>query len=121
MRGRLGSGGAEERASPRRAAFRPGRCPDSSRDEQPQDANRVEVVDRGCVGEVAQLGRVARDDDEVLDAQLVRPEKVRDRAEQISIAPAHVDDGLDAELVLDAHGQRDVATCAPARVPRRRC
>ena len=116
-RGRLGARGAEERASAARAACRPGRRRDSRPASELQDADRVEIVDRGRVGEVAQLGRVAGDDDEVLDAELVRAEKVRDRAEQVAIAPADVEDGLDPELALETRWPArrcDMRACARA-------
>ena len=73
-----------------------------------EDADRVEIVDRRCVGKVAHLRRVAGDDDQVLHAELVRREEMRERREQVPIAPADVEDRLDP-LLLHAHRHREIA------------
>ena len=85
-----------------------------------QEADRVEVVDRRRVREVAHLGRIAGDDDQVPDAERVRAEQVRDLAEQVPIAPAHVEDGLDAELALHAAPRSARLRHARLRARRRR-
>src|SRR6185437_15116720 len=76
--------------------------------DEAEDADGVEVVDGGGVGEVAHLRRVAGDDDEVPDAERVRAEEVRDLAEEVPVAAADVEERLDAELLLQAHREGEV-------------
>ena len=53
------------------------------RGEKAQQSDRVQVVDGRRIGEVAHLRRVPGDDDEVVHAELVSREQVRDEAERM--------------------------------------
>ena len=89
--------------------------------EQP---DRVEVVDRGRLRVVADLGRIAGDDDQVADADGVGAEQVRHLAEQVPVAAAHVQDRLDPVALEQqrAEGQvRHARHGARARRRRSRC
>ena len=64
----------------------------------PDQADRVHVVDRRRVGIVAELGRVAGDREDVAQAQRVGAEQVRLDAEQVPVAAGVVQDRVDADL-----------------------
>ena len=73
-----------------------------------EQADRVEVVDRGRLGIVADLRRIAGDDDEVADADGVRAEQVRHLREQVPVAAADVEDRLDPVPLEEQRAERDV-------------
>ena len=73
-----------------------------------EQADRVEVVDGGGLGVVADLRRIAGDDDEVADADGVRAEQVRHLAEQVPVAPADVEDRLDPVALEQQGAEREV-------------
>ena len=85
-RGRLGPGGEDERgAAPQRLPA--GVDADVEPGGELEDADGVEVVDGGGVGEIADLGRVAGDDDQVSHAEIVRAEEVRQRGQGFRSRP----------------------------------
>jgi hypothetical protein len=67
---------------------------------------RVDVKDSRGIGIVAQLGRIARDDQDVAQTQGVGTEQVRLHAEQVPVAATIVDYRFHADLPFDRHGQR---------------
>jgi hypothetical protein len=74
-----------------------------------QDADRIEIVDRRGVGKVAHLGRVAGDDDEVPEAEIVRAEEMCERPRAGSDRARTRAGSSRAHLALHAHGDREVA------------
>ena len=74
----------------------------------PDEPDRVHVVDRGRVRVVAELRRVAGDREDVAQAERVGPEEVRLNAEEVPVAARVVEDRVDPHLLLqeDAEGLR---------------
>ena len=61
-----------------------------------EQSDRVDVVDRGGEGVIPHLRGVARNDDEVADAERVRAEQVGNQPEIVAVARADMKDRLDA-------------------------
>ena len=72
----------------------------------PDEADRVDVVDRGRVRVVAELGRIAGDREDVAQAERVGAQQVRLDPQQVPVAAGVVKDGVDADLRLHEHAQR---------------
>ena len=71
------------------------------------EADRVDVPDAGCPRVVADSRRVAREGQDVADAQGVGTQQLRLQGHQVAVAGRDVDERLEAQLALDgeAHGQ----------------
>src|SRR5437899_3436882 len=79
---------------------------------QIRETDRVDVEYRGRFRIRAHLRRIARDDENVAQPRGVRADDVGEHAEQVAVAAAVVNDGLDADLALDEYrrGQHAHAT-----------
>ena len=75
--------------------------------QDPDQPDRVDVVDRRGIGVVAEAGRVAGQGDDVAHTDRVRPQQLRLQPHQRAIAGGEVQDRLHPGAVLDeiAHGQ----------------
>ena len=72
----------------------------------PDEPDRVHVVDRGGVRVVAELGRVAGDGQDVAEPERVGAEQVRLDPQQVPVAAGVVEDRLDPDLRLEQHAER---------------
>ena len=72
-------------------------------------ADGIHVEDRGGIGIVAHLRRIAGDADQVADADGAGAQQVRLNAQHIAIAAGVMQDGLDADLLLHQQAQRLIA------------
>src|SRR6185369_6625700 len=72
----------------------------------PDEADGVHVVYGGGVRIVAELGRVARDGQDVAQAQGVSPQQVRLYPQQVPIPAGVVEDGVAPHLALEQHAER---------------
>ena len=82
------------------------------------EADRVDVVDRGRVRVVAELGRVAGDGEDVAQAQRVGAQQVGLDAEQVPVAAGVVEDRVDRRPSLCSSTHSDCALMrAEARGP----
>ena len=99
-RGRVGGAGdGERRGGPDRGAHQVDAGVQPPHD--PEEAEGVDLADVPPLRVVADLQRVAADDEERLDAEAGRPEEVRLDAEDVPVARGEVEDGVDPRLVPD--------------------
>lgn len=106
-RGGLGAGGEHEAGRGRHlAAGGVDGMVEATGDVEQADA--VDVVDRGGMGVGSHLGRVAGNDDKVAHAERVHAEQMGLQAEQVSVAAADMHDRLYAGRALDLEGHREV-------------
>ena len=68
-------------------------------------ADRVDVEDRGGIGVVAQLGRVAGEAQDVMQPDRRSSQQVRLDAEDVAVAAGVVQNGFDAGVLLDLDAQ----------------
>src|SRR5829696_4420124 len=71
------------------------------------EAYRVGIEDRGGLGVVPDLGRIARHGEDVLYAECRRPEQVGLQADDVPVPAREVGDDLDSGLVLHDPGRSD--------------
>ena len=71
------------------------------------EADGVHVPHRGGIGIVSHPGRVPGQSDDVAHAQRVGPDEVRLNGHEIAVARGEVDDGLQADLLLNQDSATD--------------
>ena len=71
-----------------------------------RQADRVDVENGGRVRVRPHLWRIAGDDKQIVQAESRGAEQVGHHPEQIAVAAAVMQNGLDADLAFDQHGRR---------------